>query len=73
MLETLLTILAWDTPAPSILLEEDGDIELEWWNSNATAHGTVNASIDANGKVNWAVLYGPHGTDINELKRVLCG
>lgn len=65
MLETLLKkILTWDLPSsPEILLEEDGDLCLDW-------NGKISVSINKNGNVNWAG-YGEHGTDIDELARLL--
>jgi hypothetical protein len=63
MLETLLLILSWDLPAPEILLEEDGDICLNWINCTV--------SINKNGGLSWAKLAGPHGTRIDELKKLL--
>jgi len=64
MLETLLTILAWDIPAPEIFLEGDGDIGLEW------PPQEVWVSINRGGGVNW-VSPKSHGTDINELQELL--
>jgi hypothetical protein len=63
MLETLLKILAWDLPAPEILLENDGDICLDW--------PEVSVSINKEGGVSWAILHGEHGTDIDVLKDFL--
>jgi hypothetical protein len=69
MLETLLKILAWDFPSPEILLEEDGDICLEW----SPSEGYISISISPSGKINWAAeCYGrPHGTELNDVKAIL--
>jgi len=65
MLETLLTLLRIDAPAPEILLEEDGDICLDW-------PIDASISISSSGKVNWAVLKERrHGTDLNEFIKIL--
>jgi hypothetical protein len=60
MLETLLKLLAVDTFAPEIMLEEDGDLCLDYW-------GDATISINAGGGVNWATTEGRHGTDLNEF------
>lgn len=64
MLETLLTVLSWGLPAPEILIEEDGDICLDW------SEG-LSISINKAGGVNWAILDPPaHGGDIEELQKL---
>lgn len=64
MLETLLRILSWDLPAPEILIEEDGDLCLDW------SEG-LSISINPSGGVAWAILNPPaHGSDLDELKRL---
>ena len=67
MLDTLLKILSWGVPAgaPEIILEDDGDICLDW------IAGEVLVSIGRSGTVNWAFSGGPHGTDLDALRRVL--
>ena len=63
MLETLVYILGWDLPSPEILLEEDGDICLDWCDWHASV------IINRSGGVSWAILDpGVHGTDLDELK-----
>lgn len=66
MLETLLKILSWgDLPAPEILLEEDGDISLDWHLDTTD----LNVSITPEGKINYACLEPrQHGTDLDDLK-----
>ena len=77
MLETLLIILAWDLPAPSILLEEDGCICLDWDDGHSI-------SITKDGKVSWAALTQDkpwhlheiavgksHGTDLENFKSIM--
>lgn len=65
MLETLLVILRWDLRSPEILLEEDGDICLDW-------NGIASVSINETGKVSWAIFEGKrHGTDIEVLHNSL--
>lgn len=67
MLETLLKILSWDLPAPEIHLEEDGDLGLDYGPN-------IWVCISPDGKVNWSILEpSAHGTDIEELERLLCG
>lgn len=73
-LETLRKILSWDLPAPAIMLEDDGEIELEWLISEST----VALSIGPSGNVNWAILHSykkgraiEHGTDIERVKALL--
>lgn len=68
MLQTLFKILSWDIPSPEILLEPDGDICLDW--SNPIWH-RASVSINPAGGVNWCILNGPDGTDIDELHRAL--
>ena len=64
MLETLLKILSWDLPSPEILLEEDGDLGLDW--------PGVSISINKDGGVSWAFLEEKrHGTDFDELRELL--
>lgn len=63
MLETLLKILSWDLPAPEILIEEDGDICLDW-------SQVMSISINESGGVNWAIDDIGHGNDIEELERL---
>lgn len=62
--EVLLTILGWDLPAPSILLEADGDICLDW--EQGSLRGSL--SINPNGAVAWAINSGKHGVDLDEFK-----
>lgn len=65
MLETLLKILSWGgLPAPEILLEEDGDICLDWHLDKTD----LNVSITPEGKINYSCLDHGHGTDLDELK-----
>ena len=68
MLQTLLDLLAYDLPCPEIMLEEDGDICLEWeepaWKSLI--------SINPTGGVNWAVTEPrEHGSNLDRLKAIL--
>jgi hypothetical protein len=65
MLTTLLEILGWDAPAPEILLEDDGDISLDW-------ELDISVSINRAGGVSWATL-GPsrHGTSLAELRAIV--
>lgn len=64
MLDTLLKILSWDLPSPEILLEEDGDLGLDW--------PGVWVSINKDGVVNWSILSTrQHGTDIDELHTLI--
>lgn len=74
MLETLLAILAWGVPqgAPEIMLEDDGDICLDWHDPDSGVRMMV--SINKAGGVNWAG--GPtrtHGNTMTELHKVLMG
>lgn len=66
MLETLLTILArHELPAPEILLEEDGDICLDW-------NGDVSISINKSGGVAWAITDNKsHGNDLNKFLELI--
>jgi len=65
-LATLLKILSWDLPTPAIFLEEDGDLGLDF------ADWCVSVSINKAGGVAWAILEPKaHGTDIEELRRIL--
>ena len=64
MLETLLMLLKLDCPAPEILLEEDGELCLDWRD--------LTVSITPTGKVSWAHLSPTeHGTDIDRLIEIL--
>jgi len=66
MLETLLKILSWDLSAPAILLDEAGDLSLDFQDWG------VWVSINKAGGVAWAILEPKaHGTDIEELQRIL--
>jgi hypothetical protein len=74
MLETLLVILSWHVPqgAPEIMLEDDGDICLSWYDPEGVL--TLEVSINKAGGVNWAG--GPtrtHGNTMTELRKVLMG
>ena len=77
MLETLLVILSWDVPqgAPEIMLEDDGDICLDWHDyTGITKLGNLSVSINKYGGVNWSG--GPtrtHGNTMTELRKVLTG
>ena len=65
MIETLLEILKLDVIAPEILLEEDGDICLDY-------SGEASISITLEGKVAWAFLTSrKHGTDLDEFKKLI--
>ena len=64
MLETLLTILKIDAPAPEILLEEDGALCLDYMS------GRLSISITPTGSVAWAGL-AKHGTDLAEFIEIL--
>ncbi len=53
MLEALLKILALDFTSPTIMIEEDGDLCLEW----AEAKDRVlSVSINTSGKMSYAAL-----------------
>ena len=75
MLETLLTILAWNCSpfAPDILLEKDGDIELSWYSEET--HAVLDISITSGGKINWAGYrpdgFKDHGTDMDRCKNMM--
>lgn len=69
MIDTLLKILRWYLPAPEIRLLDDGDICLNWYLLDYTKIATV--SIDAAGGVNWSTLHHGHGTDVDELRKLL--
>jgi len=75
MLETLKLLLQLDLPAPEILLEEDGCLNLEWyWSEEHYKFGprTIDVSIWPDGKVSWACSEPRrHGADIEELKALL--
>lgn len=71
MLETLLKILAWYLPAPEIRLEADGNICINWYLLDYTKIASV--SIDVAGGVNWATLHHGHGTNLDELRKLLEG
>ena len=66
MLETLLNILeAHNGYAPEILLEEDGDICLDW-------SGQASISINPSGSVAWAMTDSrEHGSDLNQFIELL--
>jgi hypothetical protein len=64
MLETLLTLLKVDAPAPEILLEEDGDLCLDYMS------GRLSISITPTGSVAWAGI-NKHGTDLAEFIEIL--
>jgi hypothetical protein len=69
--DTLLQLLALDVPAPEILLEEDGDICVDYG-----YHGPspiVSISINPKGGVAWAVVSPTprHGTDLDEVIGIL--
>ena len=66
MLETLLTILKIDAPAPEILLEEDGGLCLDYMS------GRLSISITPTGGVAWAGIK-THGTDLAEFIEILKG
>ena len=73
MLETLLAILALDFPCPTIILEEDGDIGLEWFEA---ADSQLSVSINSTGGMNYAGMLGeehPHGftTEIKVVRKLL--
>ena len=73
MLETLLKILSWDLQSPTIMLEEDGDLSLEFF---ADRPGIcVDISIAPSGTIAWAAMLGnepsQHGTDIEQVKAIL--
>lgn len=66
MLETLLLILSWNLPAPEILIEDDGDLNLDW------SELAASVSINKSGGVAWAISKNRlHGTDIEILRREL--
>lgn len=65
MLEALLEILSWDFAAPTISLAEDGDLSLDWQELGLWV------CINQDGKINWSILYGAHGTDLAELRAIL--
>jgi len=65
MLETLLALLKVDTQCPEIMLEEDGELGLDYY------AGKFWISIGSTGKVNWAILNGSHGTDLDEFVKLL--
>ncbi len=72
MLKALLAILSLDFTSPTILLEPDGDIALEWYETNRV----LTVSISEKGRMNYAGHIGEsyfHGStdDINEIKDVL--
>ena len=64
MLETLLKLLSVGASSPEIMIDEDGDLWLEW--------EMLSAAINANGKVNWAMRDPTeHGTSIERLMEIL--
>ena len=65
MLQTLLTLLKADAPAPEIMLEEGGDLGLDYYN------GKLDISITPAGHTAWAVMGGRHGTDLTEFIGIL--
>ena len=74
MLETLLILLRLDLQAPEILLEEDGDLGLQWTFGVPNDFYYTDVSITPDGKINWAdSRTGLHGTSMEALKTVLTG
>ena len=73
MLETLLKILSWDLPSPTIMIEDDGDLELSFFDERLRFECDI--SIATSGKINWAAQLGAgrseHGTDIDRVKTIL--
>jgi hypothetical protein len=65
MLETLLALLKVDVEAPEIILEEDGDLGLSYFD------GRVDISIAPSGCVAWAIFGGKHGSNLNEFIELL--
>ena len=52
-----------DLPAPDIAINEDGDMDLDWW-------GDVWLTVTTAGAMSWAMNHG-HGTDYGEFKKGL--
>ena len=73
MLATLLEILSWDLPSPVIMLEQDGDIGLSFFEDRPDV--AFDISIAPSGKIAWAMNIFPdrreHGTDIHRVKTLL--
>lgn len=74
MLETLLKLLSWDfLPAPEILLEENGDLNLDWsFPCGNLSYASI--SINKDGGVAWAMQSkgdSIHGDDLEEFKRIV--
>lgn len=73
-IEVLRRVLAVDCAlgAPQIMLEEDGDLCIDW--SNHDGDFVVTLSIAPSGLVAWAILGGEFGSDLeqflNELSKV---
>lgn len=59
-LDILFILLRIDVFAPEIMLEEDGDLCLDYW-------GDATISINASGSVSWATVEDRHGTDLKEF------
>ncbi len=73
MLETLLALLAFDFTSPTIMLEPDGEICLEWYEAKDRI---LSVSINGVGRIYYAgILHdGPcHGTanDANVVREML--
>jgi len=65
--ETLVEILKGNSShSPDILLEEDGDICLDWSNN-------LSVSIGPDGSIAWAFCDGRHGTSLPEFLQILAG
>ena len=62
----LCDLLSVDAPCPDILLEEDGDLCLDW--------RVLNVSIAPAGGIAWAFWDGErkeHGTDLKRVKELI--
>jgi hypothetical protein len=70
VLETLLQILSWNVISPTIMIEQDGDLGLNWFTSKGDS---IDISISSNGMVNWAASWNgksEHGTDLERVKQI---
>ncbi len=70
-IEVLRRVLAVDCAlgAPEIILQEDGDLCLDW--SNHDGDFVVSLSIAPSGLVAWAIIGGKHGGNLDEFLQAL--